>query len=307
VSTAKTTTTPEWVDLLDPTEAELRAAWPSDVHQQAVDTLLQPHTHADDPRPKIDSHGTYVLAVLLVPVVVTAEDRVYYQEVDLLLSHEHVVTVRKTPPDGDPLDLSSLHAPCAGKPVGTVAYLITDQVAEGFLDMIDDLNEEIDELEDHVDDWDNEKVRRRLSDLRHDLLHIRRTLSPTRDALRQVVDNRIDLEGEELFPHEVELQFGDAYDKLLRSSEGLETARDLIAGVRDYHQSKVANDQNEVMKFLTIVAAIFLPPTFIVGLYGQNFGHIPELRWTQGYGFSWLLILASMGGQIWYFRRRKWL
>ena len=126
-------------------------------------------------------------------------------------------------------------------------------------------------------------------------------------AVRRVVDNRIDLEGEGLFPHDVELRFGDAYDKFMRASEGLETARDLIAGVRDYHQSKVANDQNEVMKFLTIVAAVFLPPTFIVGLYGQNFRHIPELHWAQGYGFSWLLIIGSTVGQLLYFRRRHWI
>jgi magnesium transporter len=188
-----------------------------------------------------------------------------------------------------------------------VAYHIVDDVAEGYLDMVDDVHEEIDELEDHVDDWSNDVIRRRLSDLRHDLLHIRRTLAPTRDALRRVVDNRVDLDGEELFPHEVELHFGDAFDKLMRASEGLETARDLIGGVRDYHQSKVANDQNEVMKRLTIVASIFLPPTFIVGLYGQNFDVIPELHWAQGYGFSWLLILVTTAVQVWYFRRRKWL
>jgi magnesium transporter len=203
VTDIQTTITPKWVDLLDPSDAELRAAWHTEVHQQAVDTLLQPHTHDDEPRPKFESHGSYVLAVMLVPRVVTAEDRVYYQEVDLLLTHEHLVTVRKTPPDGDPLDLSSLYATCADKPVGMVAYQITDQVAEGFLDMIDDLHEEVDELEDNIDDWDNEKVRRRLSDLRHDMLHIRRTLAPTRDALRRVIDNRIDLDGDELFPREV--------------------------------------------------------------------------------------------------------
>ena len=95
-------------------------------------------------------------------------------------------------------------------------------------------------------------MRRRLSDLRHDLLHIRRTLAPTRDAARRVIDDRVEVDTGDLFPHEVELHFGDTYDKLLRATEGLESARDLIAGVRDYHQSKVANDQNEVMKRLTV-------------------------------------------------------
>jgi magnesium transporter len=301
------TTSATWVDLLDPTEEQLREAWPAELHPQAVDQLLQPHTHADEPRPKIESHGTYALAVFLLPVVVAAEDRIYYREVDLLITHEHVLTVRKTPPDGTPIDLSGMTELCRGLPAGMVAYHVADEVAEGFLDMVDDVHEEVDELEDHVDDWSNDVIRKRLSDLRHDLLHIRRTLAPTRDALRAVIDNRVELEGEELFPHEVELHFGDAFDKMLRASEGLETARDLVGGVRDYHQSKVANDQNEVMKRLTIVASIFLPPTFIVGLYGQNFADIPELTWTQGYGFSWALILFSTIGQLVYFRRKGWL
>ena len=302
-------TTSEWVDLLDPAEDELRTAWPSDVHPQAIETLLQPHTHADEPRPKFESHGGYAFAVLLVPVVVKDEDRVYYREVDMLITHEHVLTVRKTPPDGAPLDLSGVAEACKGDtPAGMVAYHIVDDVAEGYLDMVDDVHEEIDELEDHVDDWDNDTIRRRLSDLRHDLLHIRRTLAPTRDAVRRVIDNRVELDHEEeLFPHDVELHFGDAFDKLLRASEGLETARDLIGGVRDYHQSKVANDQNEVMKRLTLVASIFLPPTFVVGLYGQNFAHIPELNWTQGYGFSWAVIIVTTAFQLWYFRKRGWL
>jgi magnesium transporter len=139
------------------------------------------------------------------------------------------------------------------------------------------------------------------------MLHIRRTLAPTRDAVRRVVDNRVEVDGEEIFPHDVELHFGDAYDKLLRSTEGLETARDLISGVRDYHQSKVANDQNDVMKRLTLVASLFLPATFIVGVYGQNFTVMPELGWSQGYGFSWFLIGVLTVAQLLYFRRKRWI
>src|SRR3954454_14140182 len=121
-----------WIDLLDPTEDELRTAWPTDVHAGAIDTLLQPHTHADEPRPKIESHGDYAFAVLLVPVVVKEEDRVYYREVDMLLTHEHVLTVRKTPPDGAALDLSGVAEACKGDtPAGMVAYHIVDDVAEG--------------------------------------------------------------------------------------------------------------------------------------------------------------------------------
>jgi len=298
----------EWVDLLDPDEETLRRNWPQRIHPLALEDLLAPITHDDEPRPKLESHGDYVFGVLLVPVEVAAEDRVYYQEIDLVLTHDSVLTVRKTPPDGDPIDLGGVHEACrAGQPAGMVAYYLLDQVAESFLDLVDDLHAEIDELEDHVEEWANDRVRRRLSDLRHDLLHIRRTLAPTRDATRRVIDDRVELDSGELFPHDVELHFGDTYDKLLRATEGLEAARDLIAGVRDYHQSKVANDQNEVMKRLTAVASILLLPTFIVGLYGQNFHHIPELGWKQGYGFSWALIAVTTAFQVWYFRRKRWI
>ena len=301
-------TVAEWIDLLDPDEAELRQAWTDDLHPQAVDDLLEPTIHDDEPRPKLESHGGYVLGVLLVPVVVAAEDRVYYQEVDLVLALDLVLTVRKTPANGVPLDLTSVKAACReGLPAGMLAYHVVEQIAEGFLDLVDDVQAEIDELEDHIEDWPNERVRRRLSDLRHDVLQIRRTLAPTRDAVRRVIDNRVELDTEDLFPHDIELHFGDAYDKLMRASEGLDAARDLLAGVRDYHQSKVANDQNEVMKRLTVVASLLLVPTFIVGLYGQNFGHIPELHWAQGYGYSWALILVTTVAQLWYYRRKQWI
>jgi magnesium transporter len=243
-----------------------------------------------------------------VPVEVREEDRVYYQEVDLVIAENSVLTVRKTPPDGVPIDLEGVKESCrAGRSSGMVAYHLFDEVAESFLDLVDALHEEIDELEDRVEEWPNERVRHRLNDLRHDLLHIRHTLAPTRDAARRVVDDRIEIDTGDLFPREVELHFGDAYDKLLRATEGLESARDLISGVRDYHQAKIANDQNEVMKRLTAVASILLLPTFIVGLYGQNFQHMPELGWKYGYVFSWGVIAVTTAFQLWYFRRKRWI
>jgi magnesium transporter len=77
--------------------------------------------------------------------------------------------------------------------------------------------------------------------------------------------------------------------------------------VRDYHQSKIANDQNEVMKVLTVVAALVLFPTFVVGVYGQNFIHMPELHWRFGYAYSWGIIVVSTVLQLWFFRRKKWI
>ena len=227
-----------------------------------------------------------------------------------MLTHDTVVTVRKTPPEGRaPFDPSAARA--AVRPddqAGMIAYRVVDDIAERYLDLIDDLNGEIDELEDNVEDLPPAQTRARLSELRHDLLHLRRTLSPMRDAVRRVVDNVVEVEeGPEVFPHDVEVAFNGAYDKLMRAMDGLELSRDLIASVRDYAQAKIANDQNEVMKQLTAVASILLVPTVIVGVYGQNFDHMPELHWYLGYAFSWGVIVLSCVVQFIYFRRKRWL
>jgi magnesium transporter len=265
-----------WTDLLDPTAEQLKAKLPREVHDRAIDQLLAPAQHEDDPRPRLESHGDYVFGVFLVPVVVAEEDMVFYQEIDLVMTREVLVTVRKTPADGrSPWNPRPAQEACRDTDnVAMIAYHIADDIAEGFLDLVDDLNEEIEELEDNVETWDAARVRTRLSSLRHDMLHIRRTLAPTRDAIREVVDNRIEFVGNEVFTHDVELNFGSAYDKLLRAADNLELARDLVAGVRDYQQAKIANDQNEVMKRLAVIATIFLPLTFLTGYFGQNFSYL---------------------------------
>jgi len=251
-----------------------------------------------------------VFGILLVAVAVPEEDRVYYQEIDVVLTKDKAITVRKTPEKGEPFDIERVKAvvhPEDGP--GMIAYRIIDEVVEDYLDLIDAMSDEVEELDDHVEDWTPQQIRRRISDLRHDILHIRRTLSPTRDSIRQVVDDRADLEEGTCFPHDVEVAFGNAYDKVLRATEGLDYTRDLLNSVRDYYQAKVAQDQNEVVKRLTVVASLLLVPTFIVGIYGQNFTFIPEIndfgRW--GYLWSWFLIVVTTALQVWYFRRKRWI
>lgn len=297
-----------WIDLVDPTPAELRKAAPTDLDPTALELLLAKPQHDDEPRPTIQSHGDYVFGVLLVAVAVPEEDDIFYQEVDLVIHKDALLTVRKTPPGRHACEFESIVKTV--KPddsPGMIAYRIVDEIAERYLNLVDAVDEEIDELEDKVEDQPAETTRARISSLRHDLLHIRRTLSPMRDAIRRVIDGSVDVEGgDEVFPHDVEIAFNAAYDKLLRASDGLELSRDLLASVRDYQQSKIANDQNDVMKRLTLVASLLLPPTFIVGVYGQNFVHIPELKWHWGYWFSWGLIVGSTALQLWFFRRRRW-
>jgi magnesium transporter len=301
----------EWIDLLDPPREKLHDALPGDIHELALKQLLRPALHDDEPRPRLEGHDHYVFGVFLVPIMNREEDRVFYQEVDLVATRERLVTVRKTPEEGHAFDTQPVHDAVAkedAERVGLIVYRLVDQIAEYFLDLVDAIDDEIDELEDGIEVWSAQQIRRRISTLRHDLLHVRRTVSPTRDAIRRVVDRRIDVgDGEELLPREIELDFADVYDKLLRAMDGLDLSRDLLSSARDYHQSKIANEQNEVMKRLTVIASVLLVPTFIVGLYGQNFRHIPELAWGFGYWWSWGWILVTTALQLAFYRWLGWI
>ena len=300
----------EWVDLIDPSADDLQSKLPLQVQESALQILLAPAGHGDEQRTTLQSHGDYIFGIFVVAIAVPKEDRVFYQEIDVVLTHEVLLTVSKTPPGEHPYDPRTVRESCLpDDEAGMMFYRLIDDIAEHYLDLVDALDGEIDELEDTVETAPAATTRNRLGELRHDLLHIRRTLSPTRDAIRRIVDNVIEVEqGKEVFPHEVEIAFNSAYDKLLRAFDGLELSRDLIANVRDYLQSKIAVDQNEVTKTLTAIASLLLVPTFIVGVYGQNFRHhFPELAWRFGYAWSWGLIIVTTVAQLVFFRRKKWI
>ena len=303
-----------WIDLLDPDADALRPHLPSEITPRPLEQLAAPAV-SGEVRPSAIGYEGFVFAVLLAPVAVPPEDRVYWQEIDMVVQHDRILTVRKTPAGGEPYDLAYVHDVLRARGPATpamIAFHIFDDVAERYLDLVDTLDEEVDELEENVEAWAAERVRRRLTDLRHDMLTIRRTLAPTRDAARGIADGRVDattgaLRRREVFPRTIERRFADVNDKLLRATEGMEFARDLIGAVRDYHQAKVATEQNDVIKKLTVVASLLLLPTFIVGVYGQNFEHMPELRWKLGYAFSWGVVALSTIVQLAFFRWRRWI
>src|SRR5262249_16948971 len=151
--------------------------------------------------------------VLVTPIVLSEQDAVYFQEVDFVATREQVVTVRKSLPHCPPL---TLELP-TGVRAGLIVAALADAVAEAFLGAVDALDDEVDAVDDDVESGDATALRRRIRTLRHHLLRVRRVIGPTREAFHRVVDKRVDVEGRELLPHEVEIAFGDAYDKLLRA------------------------------------------------------------------------------------------
>jgi magnesium transporter len=292
-----------WLELLDPTKDEIVQALPKGVDDRIVDVLAA--KSGERQRPWLEGHGDYVFAVLVAMAPLPDEDRIESQEIDLVATADRLVVVRKTPPEGEPWHHRCLEtAKDAG--VGQLVFRVIDDVAQSYLEVVDSVDAEIDELEDNIDRWPSLRVRRRIANLRHDLIHARRTVGATRGAVRRIRDRTLDLDDDALFPDEVEREFADTYETLFRAGEELDVARDLLASSRDYHQSRIAESQNEVGKKLTVIASLVLVPSFVVGFYGQNFGgEFGKGYWTIGVSAG--LILVSTVIQLAIFRWRRWI
>jgi magnesium transporter len=296
-----------WLDLVDPTPEEVLAALPMSVDPEVVELLAAPPDESREPRPVFEAHGGYVFGVFVAMLPLAGEHQIAFQEVDVVATPQRLVTVRKTPHHGPAFDTSSLQAASeSDAAVGVLIHRLVDGVADTYLDLLDAIYAEIDTLEDRIDELRSGLIRARLSELRHDLLHRRRMVSATRAAVRRVLDGRIEVGDHALFPPGLERLFGDTYDTLVRVTEELDIARDLLSGVRDHLQSKIAENQNEVGKKLTVIASLVLVPSLVVGFYGQNFA--PDFGrgfWTLGVSTG--LILTSTLVQLALFRWRRWI
>ncbi len=188
--------------------------------------------------------------------------------------------------------------------VAFLLYTIVDALTDSYFPMLDTIDDLIDELEDvTVTDTSNE-VQVRIFRIKRALAHMRRTISPQVEVANALVART-----GKLIPAEAEPYFADVHDHLIRAFEILDSYRDLMSGMLDVYLTTVSNRLNEVMKQLTIIATIFMPITFITGVFGMNFGHLPQVEHDSGYLFWLTLLLMAIITvmQIWYFRRRKWL
>jgi Mg2+ and Co2+ transporter CorA len=295
-----------WIDLVDPTRDEILGAIATPLDPDAVEMLAAPAGDGRSARPLLEGHGTYVVAVLAYPRAFTSEDRVEYLELDVLATPARVVTIRKSGTRGDFPPVDGIAARIdAGAEAGEAFHAAVDDAADAFLELLDGLYEEIDDLESRVEQLSGVDTRRRLAELRHELLLARRFASATRGVARRIVDGRIDVGKADLFPGGVEALFVDTYETLVRVTEEFDVARDLLAGVRDYYQAKITEQQNDVSKKLTMIASLVLVPSLIVGFYGQNFAdEFREAYWSVGVSLG--LIVATTLVQLAIFRWRRW-
>ena len=299
--------TVQWIDLVDPTREEILHAVATALDPDAVEVLVSPQVPGRVVRPSVEAHGGYALVVLAYPRLDPVADVVEYLELDIVATPNVLLTVRKSGPRGElaPNDAIAAQAH-AGASAGGLTHAAVDDATDRLLDLLDGLYGSIDELDGEVEHLSGVEVRRRVAELRHQLLLARRTASGTRGIARRVADGRIDVGDSALFPHDVEARFVDSYDTLVRVTEELDVARDLLGGVREYYQAKVAEQQNDVAKKLTVIASLVLVPSFIVGFFGQNFaGEFRDEYWSVGVSVG--LILSTTVAQVALFRWRRWI
>ncbi len=294
-----------WIDLLDPTREQLAASLPAGVDPDVLEMLAEPA--AEHARPLLEAHGPYVVGRFLDAYPEPARNRVVYRDVSFVATPDLVVTVRKAPAVGPPWEPSALESAVAeDASAGELVYRLVDDVAESFFDVIDAIDEEIAELEEHIDDWPTERVRERLVTFRHALHAARRTAGATRAAIRRILDRRLDIGVDALFPPEIERLFAEPYEAILRASEELDGTRDVLATLRDHHQARIAEMQNDVVRKLTVIASLVLVPSLIVGYYGQNFEKaFDEPFWSIGVSTG--LIMLTTLAQLAVYRWRHWI
>ncbi|MEF8837764.1 MAG: magnesium/cobalt transporter CorA, partial [Candidatus Bipolaricaulota bacterium] len=188
-----------------------------------------------------------------------------------------------------------------GKGVDYLCYFLLDGISDTYYPVLDKLEEEIGQVEDEVLTDPDEGLLTKISDLRSDLIEIQRTAGPQREMAAKLA--RSDTQ---FIAGDRKVYFRDIQDNLVRIFDLLTNYRDLIGVTRDMYMTSISNRMNEIMKTLTIVATIFIPLTFIAGVYGMNFEIMPELTWDWGYYGALGVMGAAALGMVYYFKKKGW-
>lgn len=182
-----------------------------------------------------------------------------------------------------------------------LCHALLDQVVDEFIPHIDQLEEEIDFLEEAVLSNPDPQTLQRILRLKRYSMNLRRVISPQREVINRLCRDDFPM----IDPHS-RMYFRDVYDHLVRIFDMLDGIRDMTTSALEVYLNATSLRLNEVMKALTIVSTIFLPLSFVAGIYGMNFDYMPELGWRWGYPLVWLIFVLIAGGMLSYFRKRRW-
>ncbi|MGB9964216.1 magnesium/cobalt transporter CorA [Halobacterium hubeiense] len=293
-----------WVRVTAPTDAELdRVTEAYDLHSLEVEDVL------GDVRPKTEEYDehTFVLvkAATLQGGDVAFADELRVEQAGLFVGDDWLVTLE--PERVAALDevWERVHREeprLASRGPDFTAYRCLDGVVDGYFSILDDIEDDIEAVEDEVVDAAGDDVLERINDLRRDLLSVRRLLWPTREAAGALARGDPEQIGED-----AEKYYRDVYDHLVQLVDLVETYRDLTSGARDVYLNALSMSTNDAMKKLTVVATVILPLTFVAGVYGMNFEHMPELGWRYSYPAVMVGMAAMAAILVAYFRREDWV
>jgi magnesium transporter len=270
------------------------------MHPLALEDILSPGQ-----RPKVDEYEGQ-LFILLQMVYEDEEKELVFEQVSLLLGKQYLVTVQEVPgrdvfgPVRQRLREASGNARFMKSDY--LAYALVDALIDHYFPIVESLGESIEEMQETVLERPTRERLLEVHEFRKALFQLRRAVWPARDVLARLWRDETGLISERTKPF-----LRDCYDNAMSIIDLLETYRDAIRNIMDLYLSSLSMRTNEVMRVLTVIACIFAPLTFIVGVYGMNFQGMPELHWKYGYIAVWLVMIAIAVAMFVYFKLKKWL
>jgi len=254
-------------------------------------------------RPKAEAYPTFELVIGRMACV-TGPGEFDLEQVTLVLGRDFVLSFHEGARDAfEPVRERIRHgALVRTMQADYLAYGLVDMLVDGYYPVVESLSEQLEQLEEEVGERPRPALLARIHRVRRDLLGFARVVRQQRDAVSAMM--RAD---QPLVSDAVRVYLRDVYDHAAQINDVLDTLRELGLGLMEIYLSSISQKTNEVMKVLTILSSIFIPLTFIVGVYGMNFQHMPELHWRYGYAFAWLLMVGVVAGLLIYFRRKGWI
>lgn len=255
-------------------------------------------------RPKLEDHDDYIFSVLQMLYRHPVHNNIVSEQVSMILSSGYLLTFQEM--DGDVFDMireriRSGKGRIRKMGCDYLAYALLDAIVDNYFVVLEDLGEKSEELQETVMAHAEPESLHVINRLRHELIFMRKNLWPLRELVGALEKTESDLINNDLHPY-----LRDVYEHTIQVIDSVESLRDVLAGTQDIYITTLSNRTNDVMKVLTVIATIFIPLTFMAGIYGMNFEHMPELKWHYGYAALWGAMLTVAAGMLLYFKRQKW-
>ena len=256
-------------------------------------------------RPKFEDYEDYLFVVVKMLYVDAGGDGIVAEQVSLVLGENFLISFQEAPGDVfEPVRQRIRGDKGRIRKMGNdyLAYSLIDAILDGYFTVLERFGEEVEQLDEPLVSDPTPGLLRRVHRLRGDCAFLRKCAWPLREMV-----GALERSGSRLISKATSLYLRDLYDHAIRIIDTVEMFRDTVGGMLEIYLSSASNRMNEVMKVLTIIATIFIPLTFIVGVYGMNFTYLPEKDWRWGYPVCWGVMLALGGAMFYGFKRKRWI